>query len=468
MSIKKFILLWVSVQVFCFAVMAAALILSTNKLQSMTGQILKDVKATEMAHQFEIAILGERREDLLWRFTGKADHHQQKAVYLDQASAIIDKLEQFGTSSGENKLGAIIENLFSRFRMFTVAEPPVSTETISSAADELLQAVEQFRDLKRMQMTNTLAISSRLNIIVDLGTISLILFILLIVMIGSFFLVKRIILPISALSEATTQFGRGEFGTRARVFRNDEFGSLCKTFNTMAENISNLQEERLNFVAAVSHDLKNPLVLVGATARRLKKKLTLPGDQTILVDRLVEQTMRMEDLVGDLMDSVQIQSGKIALKMDELELYPLVDSIQRYQAEITDSHHIVFEGKCTCRVMGDARRLERVFTNLISNAVKYSGNNSRVLIKVEQQGTNAVVSIADEGVGIPAADIHFLFQPFARLAHTRDMAKGTGLGLFSAKKIIDGHGGTIQISSEPGKGTTVAVTLPLILPTQQG
>jgi len=451
----------VSGQIFFFAVIAVALVLSTNKLQSMTDQILLDVKATEMAHQFEIAILGERREDLLWRFTDSADHHQQKTVYLEQASVIVGQLGKHNMSSSETKLVNTIENLFSRFSALTIAKPPVSTETISSAADELLQAVEQFRDLKQMQMTKTLAVSSRLNLIVDRGTISLILFILLVVMIGSFFLVKRIILPISALSEATTQFGRGEFGARSRVFRNDELGSLCKTFNTMAENINILQGERLNFVAAVSHDLKNPLVLVGATARRLKKKYSLPADQMVLVNRLIEQTTRMEDLVGDLMDSVQVQSGKLTLKMDELEVYPLVDSIQRHQAEIFDGHHIVLEGRCTCRIKGDACRLERVFANLISNAVKYSGNNSRVIIKMEQRGTNAVISIEDEGVGIPAGDIHRLFQPFARLSHTRDMAKGTGLGLFSAKKIIDAHGGTISISSEPGKGTTVTVTLPV-------
>jgi len=460
-SIKKIILLWVSGQIFFFAVIAVALVLSTNKLQSMTDQILLDVKATEMAHQFEIAILGERREDLLWRFTDSADHHQQKTVYLEQASVIVGQLGKHNMSSSETRLVNTIENLFSRFSALTIAKPPVSTETISSAADELLQAVEQFRDLKQMQMTKTLAVSSRLNLIVDRGTISLILFILLVVMIGSFFLVKRIILPISALSEATTQFGRGEFGARSRVFRNDELGSLCKTFNTMAENINILQGERLNFVAAVSHDLKNPLVLVGATARRLKKKYSLPADQMVLVNRLIEQTTRMEDLVGDLMDSVQVQSGKLTLKMDELEVYPLVDSIQRHQAEIFDGHHIVLEGRCTCRIKGDACRLERVFANLISNAVKYSGNNSRVIIKMEQRGTNAVISIEDEGVGIPAGDIHRLFQPFARLSHTRDMAKGTGLGLFSAKKIIDAHGGTISISSEPGKGTTVTVTLPV-------
>jgi signal transduction histidine kinase len=312
-------------------------------------------------------------------------------------------------------------------------------------------------------MAQTLANSTMLDRTIDRWSNALILCVFLIVISGSLLLVKRIVLPIVALSQTTEKFGRGEFDARTEVLRNDEFGFLCKSFNSMAENIQALQEERLHFIAAVAHDLKNPLILVGATARRLKKKLAIGPDHMELVDRLIEQSSRAEEMISDLMESVQMQTGKLALNMEEIDVDSLVSTIHRHQSALIATHEIQLEGECRSWIIGDARRLERVLANLISNAVKYSPKHSLVRIRVEQRGAEAVISVSDEGAGIPAVNIPTLFQPFQRLAHTRDMAKGTGLGLFSAKKIIDSHGGTISISSEPGKGTTVTIALPIVV-----
>ena len=462
MSIRKFVFLWMSGLVLCFIGMAVALVMSTDKLQSMTARILDDARAIELAHQLEIAVLEERRADLLWRVTSSNVQHEKKNEFLGQATTITSQLEKNDIPPEEAELLAAIEVLFSQFKTVTMADQAVPIDKITDIVNQLLASIEQYREINRGQMTETLSISNRLNLAVDRWSILLIGFVFLIVLSGSVLLVKRILLPTVALSQATARFGRGESDIRVQVFRNDELGTLCGTFNTMAENINTLQQERLNFIAAVAHDLKNPLVLVGGTARRLKKKLTMTADQAGLVERLIEQTERMEDLIGELTDSVQTENGRMQLDLAELDLCSLVSAIQRHQDAMISSHQIVFQGDCPGRILGDARRLERVVGNLISNAVKYSGKNSRVLITTKQQGDKAVISVIDEGVGIPAADIARLFQPFTRLSHTREMAKGTGLGLYSVKKIIDSHGGSIAISSEPGEGTTVTIALPIV------
>lgn len=445
-----------------FVIMAISLVWSTNQLQAMNARILTDANEIDMAHLLETVILAERREDLLWRFTSSEVHSRQKTVYLNRATDMAAQLAKAGMSGKDAKAIDRIEGLFVRFRALTTSEPPVPIEEISSIGDQLLRAVEGFRASKREQMSKTLASSTRLNQIVDTGAIALFLFVFLIAVSGAYLLLKRIILPTFALNQAAKEFGRGEFGARARILRNDEFGSLCQTFNTMAENIQILQEERLNFIAALAHDLKNPLVLVGGTARSLRKKLTLPAEQMKLVQRLVEQSARMEELLSDLMDSVQLQTGNLTLNMVELDLGALLSGIQRLQSEMITTHRIMLEGECKCKIKADARRLERAVANLISNAVKYSPRNSLVRIRLEQRGADALISVIDEGAGIPAVDIPSLFQPFRRLPQTLDMAKGTGLGLFSVKKIIDSHGGRIDIESEPGKGTAVTITLPIV------
>jgi len=159
-------------------------------------------------------------------------------------------------------------------------------------------------------------------------------------------------------------------------------------------------------------------------------------------------------------DAVRLEDGNAALSMAEVDLHDLLKTILTKQSTMLTSHHLSYEGE-PCLVWGDARRLERVINNLISNAVKYSERNSAIDIRLRREPDRCVIAVKDAGVGIPPEKIPTLFQPFRRLAQTKEMAKGSGLGLFSVKKIIDGHGGKITIASEPGRGTTVTIELPL-------
>ena len=162
------------------------------------------------------------------------------------------------------------------------------------------------------------------------------------------------------------------------------------------------------------------------------------------------------------MDSVKVETGQLALQQAELDLTSLVRGIHQVQSDVLTTHRLIFQGGCTCYIRGDRLRLERVITNLITNAVKYSPEGSTVFLKVEKSGSHASVTVKDEGVGMEDHEIRELFQPFRRLDRTRGMATGTGLGLFSAKKIVEAHGGAIGISSRLGNGTTVVLELPAI------
>lgn len=462
MSIKKFIFLWMGGLIFSFAVLALFLVISTDRLQTMSALMLSSNKEIEVAHEFETAVLDERREDLLWRATGRMFHRQQKLQFLQRATEIIGRLEKMESSLGKEQLITEIEQLFAKFTAVTRAEPPAQIDAVSNSTNQLLHAIERFRAANRAQMSETLAQSNDLDKLVDRWSVILIGAVSVMVVIGSFLLINRIVLPISYLSDSARKLGQGHLAMRARVIRNDEFGQLCTTFNEMAENITQLQQGRLNFIASVAHDLKNPLILIGATARRLRKKLSIPTEHMELLDRLIEQVSRMEDLINDLMDSARIDTDQLSLNLEELELQDLLNSIQQHHAHMIISHRILFNADAPCRIRGDARRIERVIDNLLSNAVKYSPRNSEIRMGLARHGEKAVITIADEGIGINPSQISELFQPYKRLHQSQDMAQGTGLGLFSVKKIIEGHGGTIHMDSEPGKGTTITIELPLI------
>jgi len=461
MSIKKFIFLWMGCQVFCFLILALSLQFSTDRLQSMTSRILTDANSIETAHILENTLLNERREDLLWRVTGQQKYYTLKISYLQKLEVLINRMASLSTSAKENSHLRSIIDLFAQFKKAAATKPPVVLLKVSQISDTLLRELEAFREQNHTQMTETLLRSDVLDSMIDRWSIGLIFFVFLVTIIGAVLLKDRIIKPTTALSRSVVRFGKGEHDITTPVFHDDELGMLSMAVNDMIANINRLQQERRYFFANLAHDLKNPMMLIGATARRLKKKHAVAAEHVEHIERIIEQTEAVEQLVTELMDSVRIENGNFNPDMAEVDLDLLARTICEKQAAMITSHRLIYNGAKDCRIIGDSRRLERVLTNLLSNAVKYSDKGSTVSVSLTKEDGHALIAVHDDGVGIPPEKVGSLFQPFRRLSHTSAMAKGTGLGLFSVKQIIDGHGGTIKIDSLPGHGTTVTVALRL-------
>jgi signal transduction histidine kinase len=461
MSIKKFIFLWMGCQVFCFLILALSLQFSTDRLQSMTSRILTDANSIETAHILENTLLYERREDLLWRVTGQQKYYTLKIGYLQKLEALIGRMGSLNTSAKENSHLRAITDLFAQFKEAASTKPPVVLLEMSRTSDALLRELEAFREQNHAQMTETLLSSDVLDTMIDRWSIGLICFVFLVTIIGAILLKDRIIKPTTALSRSVVRFGKGERDITTPVYRDDELGMLSRAVNDMIANINRLQQERRYFFANLAHDLKNPMMLIGATARRLKKKHAVAAEHAEHIERIIEQTEAVEQLVGELMDSVRIENGNFSLDMAEMDLDRLARIICEKQAAMITSHRLVYNGTTDCRIIGDSRRLERVLTNLLSNAVKYSDKGSTITVSLTKEDGHALMAVHDNGVGIPPEKIGSLFQPFRRLSQTSEMVQGTGLGLFSVKKIVDGHGGVINIDSLPGRGTTVTVALRL-------
>jgi signal transduction histidine kinase len=330
----------------------------------------------------------------------------------------------------------------------------------------LLLAIDEHRVLNGQQMDNTIAVSNRLNALMSAWAVVLILSSTVILIVGSIKIWWRMFRPSLELAAAAERFGRGDLQARAPVLRDDEMGELTRTFNAMAAAIDDRERDRLHFIATIAHDLKNPLVVIGGAASLLKRKSNaMPPDERLeWLGKIEQYTWRLEAMIADLTDSVQIATGRLALNRQELDFSRLVAEVVHDQASTTETHVLHCHTDGDCPLWGDRKRLERVVNNLLTNAIKYSPGGCAVTTEVHQRGGQAVLTVRDQGVGIAPDDLQKLFTPFARLDRTRDMAKGTGLGLSSAKKIVEAHGGTIGIQSELGVGTVVEVCLPLAAP----
>ncbi len=460
-SMERFVTIWLGSVIAACLILSAAFLVMTVKVESLNRGVARNIRSMEAIHLLESEIMQVGRYDLLWRQEGVDSLKAGKLLYLDRTRDTLSKLSVEVAGERERMMLDSTRSIYLRFFLLSMFPGVESAQTERAVTDSLMHALNDYHQREAALAQN--ALSQNYQIRENMRTWLLILLLCMIgvIVVGSVALFRRIIHPAIALNGAAARFVQGDFRTRVNMAHDDEMGNLIRTFNVMAEDISRREKSRLDFTASVVHDIKNPLVIIGAAVRMMRKK-NLPLEQRqIWMDRIIREVDRLEDLSQDLMDVVQVESGYLALRKEELSLEELAASICAERSETITTHTLAFEPGESCTILGDRRRLERVIINLLSNAVKYSPEGATVSMKVERRNHQAVFSITDRGVGISPEDIKVLFQPFGRLARTRDMAHGTGLGLYIAKKIIEAHDGSIQVISELGTGTTVEIFLPV-------
>jgi signal transduction histidine kinase len=226
-------------------------------------------------------------------------------------------------------------------------------------------------------------------------------------------------------------------------------------------------KQREEFVSIASHELKTPLTTVKGYVQLLARELQSRDPDRVMADEflreLLNQIGRFEGLVADLLDASRAQQGRLDLKTERFDLAVLAaDVLDRFAraGERTDRHVLRFEGLQPVLGKWDRPRIDQVLTNLISNAIKYSPEGGEVVVSVNRREDTAEITVRDQGIGIGSSEMEHLFRPFARSAGAR-IVEGTGLGLYITSQIVERHGGTIAVESEPGAGSTFTVRLPL-------
>jgi len=212
----------------------------------------------------------------------------------------------------------------------------------------------------------------------------------------------------------------------------------------------------------VTHEIRGALTLLSGYSQLLARPRSLqPGAVNGLAAAVPDEVQRLTRLVDDLQDISRIERGHFEVLPGPCDLVEVARSVVEAQQSRTDLHHIRLDAT-TQRLVGnwDCDRLCQVLSNLIRNAVSYSPAGGEVRVSLGTSGSWAVVSVADQGVGIAPAELPRLFRPYSRLQPSVDV-KGRGLGLVIAKAIVEAHGGNIKVQSQLGQGSTFTFTLPL-------
>ncbi|HSW95149.1 MAG TPA: GAF domain-containing sensor histidine kinase [Patescibacteria group bacterium] len=259
--------------------------------------------------------------------------------------------------------------------------------------------------------------------------------------------------------------------TNARLYEAERHGRRVQESLLAEQQESERQKDE--FLSIVSHELKTPLTPLKALAQLLRLRLRRHREDGRELDldsldsnlRTIErQVDRMSGLVNDLLEVSRAGQGRFELQQQEFDLIPVVhEVVQRYREISAEEGRITFAVKApgALRITGDAMRIEQALANLIGNAVKYSPSGGEIRVAVEERGDEVALIVADDGIGIPPEDLPTLARPFARGSRRARTFSGMGIGLYLARLVAEGHGGSIALAS-PGedRGTTVTVRLP--------
>lgn len=218
-----------------------------------------------------------------------------------------------------------------------------------------------------------------------------------------------------------------------------------------------------NFVELVSHEFRTPLSIIDGVAQwliRRKDKMT-PGELEKRAGMVRSAITRLISLIDTTLYASRLDAGKIGLKLMPCDIGTLIREICGRQKEISPNHKIKVQlDSVPSQIIADPRRLDHVFTNLLSNAAKYAPRPSPIEVKAWVEGGSVLVSVTDQGVGIPEDDLPYMFERFFR-AKTSEGIKGTGIGLNIVKEFVELHKGEISVESIEGEGSTFTVRLPI-------
>ena len=314
---------------------------------------------------------------------------------------------------------------------------------------------------------------------------------------ASLILARRMVTPIRALRDGAAQIGAGDFGHRIDVHTGDELESLGEEFNQMTarlqESYTHLEEKvkartrelneafqqieiankhKSEFLANMSHELRTPLNAILGYTELIEDRIygDVPEKIQEILERVGENGRHLLSLINDVLDLSKIEAGRLTLSLNDYSMQDLVQTVITSVESLAAEKNLTLKAKVPSDLVtgkGDEQRIAQVFLNLVGNAIKFT-DEGEVGIEVATSNSSFRVSVFDTGPGLSEDDRQGIFGEFRQVDGSSTRKKGgTGLGLSIARRIVEMHGGSIWVESTLGKGSTFCFTLPIRVEQQE-
>ena len=287
--------------------------------------------------------------------------------------------------------------------------------------------------------------------------------ILLFISTSSYYFMKSILTPIREIGATARRIAQGDFKARIEKSNDDEIGQLCDTINDMAVELGAAEKMKNDFISSVSHELRTPLTAIKGWAE------TMQGggmdDETFDkgMSVIIRESERLSGIVEELLDFSRMQSGRMTLTMDKIDiLAELGEAVYMFSERAKSEHKYLLyeEPRMLSPVLGDINRLRQVFVNILDNALKYTGEGGTISVVASEENGYIRVAISDNGCGIPPEHLPNVKKKFYKANQT---VRGSGIGLALADEIMRLHSGSLEIESHENVGTVVTIRIPAFL-----
>lgn len=466
MKVKTVILVTILVGSALFLTLSLFYIHTINNLNTQAQSLAMAEKRTSIAKELKVLLLDHNRSSLIYAIEKKSAELKNREVIHQEIMQDLSKLEKALNNAEESQLLTRIREKASiyidkREELHRSQLSPIEQYTRAGVhVNELDSLIEELVSINEKQMRNLMKVINSENRRSDLFAMILLTFAILTLIGLGFLLIHFFYRPIVGLSNVMLEYKSGNDQVRAKAKGLKEVQAMASSFNSMAEDLKRRRQDQLRFIASIAHDLKNPLSSMSMATEMLLEKKNLEDSKMLnIIQRQVQSLIR---LVGDLLDTARIEADQLEFERNKVNIVDLIeDSIELFK---TNSKLHVFETEiprepifCYC----DRSRISQVVNNFITNAIKYSPNGGIITIKVIPEGDRVHISVSDQGIGIAAGDLEDIFKPFHRTKETKFTIPGIGLGLSTCQKIIEGHGGKIEVLSRKGEGSTFQFSLPI-------
>ncbi|MCH3972604.1 MAG: HAMP domain-containing histidine kinase [Oscillospiraceae bacterium] len=288
------------------------------------------------------------------------------------------------------------------------------------------------------------------------------LIVIALVLLSGRYFIRSILGPIRQISSTAKRIAQGDFQARIENYQDDEIGDLCRTINDMAKELGTTERMKNDFISSVSHELRTPLTAIKGWGETLQSGGLDQESFNKGMDVILKETERLSGMVEELLDFSRMQSGRMTLTMDRIDiLAELGEAVYMFSERAKNEGKFLLyeEPAMLSPVLGDVNRLRQVFVNILDNALKYTDRGGTINVAATEAEGFIQVAISDNGCGIPAKHLPNVKKKFYKANQT---VRGSGIGLALADEIMRLHSGSLDIESQEGVGTVVTITIPTI------
>jgi signal transduction histidine kinase len=277
--------------------------------------------------------------------------------------------------------------------------------------------------------------------------------------------------PLRKIDQAAARISMGDYAKRIRISSKDEIGDLASTINTMADKLEQIDSDRRkleqirhDFLANISHELRTPLTAMQGFLEALQDDLIDEESRQKYYGIIYHETLHMNRLVDDIMDLIKLENNDIVLAKAPIDIASMLRKAAfRFSQEAAEKglEIKVETAPDLPNADADPTRFEQILNNLVKNAVKFT-ENGIISLRAKQDGDYVQISVSDTGIGISPGDQEMIWERFFKVDRGRSKKNaGNGLGLAIVRELVELHDGKIDVASEPGKGTTFDVWIPV-------